>query len=64
MGIRVEGVGDKKKAGNCVHVGVRYKCGIFISNCPEMGSQKHWSGQRKKISAWPKISVDSCSGGL
>lgn len=28
MGIRVEGVGDKKKAGNCVHVGVQYKCGI------------------------------------
>jgi len=60
MGVRVEGVGDKK-AGNCIHVGVRYKCGVSALIAQRRVLKNTGVDRGKTISAWSETSGDRCS---
>lgn len=63
MGVRVEGVGDKK-AGNCIHVGVQYKCGVSALIAQRWVLKNTGVDRGKNISVWSETLVDRCSDSL
>ena len=60
MGVRAEGVADKK-AGNCIHGGVRYKCGVSALSAQRWVLKNTGVDRGKTVSVWSETSVDRCS---